>query len=178
MSQQGLWKAGETTALLETSVHDVGIVLDYMPTGHNLFLKEIHQHCLQTWPFTQQHVFTNNRVPNVVLSPREYRNKSGQWGAMCYLIAEVTTKKRTEKKRSSLEVSTCRCTHSQDSHTQRTRITIHGVIHSVIHCPSFYWVHSMRQHLRIHHREQDRPGPFSDRVYSHGKGERQWINFS
>ena len=37
MSQQRLWKAGETTALLETSVHDAGIVLDYMPTGHNLF---------------------------------------------------------------------------------------------------------------------------------------------
>lgn len=78
MSQQGFWKAGETTALLETSVHDVGIVLDYMSTGHNLFFKEIHQHCLQTYPCTQRHVFTNDYVLNVVLSPQECRNKSGR----------------------------------------------------------------------------------------------------
>lgn len=78
MSQQGLWKAGETTALLDTSIHDVGIVLDYMSTRHNLFFKEIQQHCLQTYPFTQQYVFTNDYVLNFVLSHQECRNKSGQ----------------------------------------------------------------------------------------------------
>lgn len=72
MSQQGLWKAGWTAASLETNVHDVDIMLNYIPTGSSLFFKEIHQHCLQTYPFTQQHVFTNYYVPNVMLSPREY----------------------------------------------------------------------------------------------------------
>lgn len=41
-------------------------------------------------------------------------DKSGQRTAMCYLIAEVTTKKRMEKKGFLLEVRTCRRTHSQD----------------------------------------------------------------
>lgn len=49
MSQYGLWKAGETTVSPDTHVHDVGIMLNYMPKGNRLFFKEIHQHCLQTY---------------------------------------------------------------------------------------------------------------------------------
>ena len=36
-------------------------------------------------------------MPSVVLSPGESRNESSQGTAMCYLVAQVTTKERTAK---------------------------------------------------------------------------------
>lgn len=41
MSQQELWKAGETAASLKTNVHDIDIMLNYMPTRNSLIFKEI-----------------------------------------------------------------------------------------------------------------------------------------
>lgn len=84
---------------------------------------------------------------------------------MCYLIAEVTTKKRMEKKGFLLEVRTCRCTHSQDRIIPRE----HGLPFMV----SFIQLFILQTFTEYaawaktcggYHSEQDRPGPFSSRV--------------
>ena len=93
-------------------------MLDYMSIWHSLVFKAVHQNCLQTYPFTQQHEWAICYVPSAVLSPGESRNESSQGTAMCYLVAQVTTKERTAKC-VPLKVHTHSLTHTHThTHTQ------------------------------------------------------------
>ena len=154
-------------------------MLDYMSTWHSLVFKAVHQNCLQTYLFTQQHEWAIYYVPSVVLSPGESRNESSQGTAMCYLVAQVTTKERTAKcfplkvhthTLSHTHTHTLTHTHTRQKQTRKTKITTHGITHAISHSPDFYWAWTTCQQ----HSEWDRPGFFFHKVYRHSKRNRPY----